>query len=220
MDKKERIAWRVAQELSEGAIVNLGIGIPTLVPKYVSEETQLTIHSENGALGIDPQSKNLIINPALTDAGGKSIRLKNGAMVFDSAYSFSIVRNGIIDFTILGALEVDRYGNLSNWIVPNKIIPGMGGAMDLLYGAKKVIVAMEHTNKNGESKIVERCSLPLTGTDVVDKIITELAVFSIVDNQLLLEEIMPESSLEMIMQHTDANFMIKYDIYNDKRGSL
>lgn len=209
MDKKNRIACRVAKEFTNNSVVNLGIGIPTLIPQYVPSDIQLAIHSENGALGVDFSSEEKEEVLGLTDAGGRPIHLKTGGMVFDSAYSFGIIRSGILDFTVLGALEVDRVGNLSNWIVPGKIVPGMGGAMDLLYGAKKVIVAMEHTNKKGQSKIVKSCTLPLTGSRVVHQIVTELAVFSIENEQLILEEIMPGSSYEEIKAVTEAPFICR-----------
>lgn len=208
MNKKENIASRIAQYLPDGAVVNLGIGIPTLIPNFLPEGRRLNIHSENGALGVDLLADESTFSEGMTDAGGHPIQLKKGGMVFDSAFSFSVVRSGIIDFTILGALEVDAKGNLSNWIVPGKIVPGMGGAMDLVYGAKEVIVAMEHRNKQGQSKIVSDCKFPITGAGVVNKIVTDLAVFSVDKQGLVLEEIMPESNLQLIKEATDTDFRI------------
>ncbi|WP_068749172.1 3-oxoacid CoA-transferase subunit B [Thermovenabulum gondwanense] len=206
-DAKEIIAKRAAKELKDGYVVNLGIGIPTLVANYIPEEVEVFLQSENGIIGMGPAPEPEKGDPNLVNAGGQMITVKPGAAFFDSSLSFSIIRGGHVDVTVLGALEVDQEGNLANWIIPGKLVPGMGGAMDLVVGARKVIVAMEHTAK-GKPKILKRCTLPLTGIRVVDMIITEMGVFEVTDKGLVLKEIAPGTSVEDIKKVTEADFII------------
>lgn len=206
MTPKELIARRVARELKDGNLVNLGIGIPTAVADYIPDGLDITFHSENGIVGIgSSQGAN---DPNLTNAGGMPVTAAVGAAVIDSAMSFAMIRGGHIDITVLGALQVDKTGSLANWVVPGKIVPGMGGAMDLVVGAKKVIVAMEHCAKDGSPKILEACTLPLTGKHVVDLIVTELAVFSFGPDGLILEEVAPGVSVNAIVEKTQAPFSV------------
>lgn len=203
---KEIIAERVAKEMKNGDLVNLGIGLPTLVPNYLPEGVDVILQSENGFVGLGAikgePSKDLV------NAGGQPTGINPGGAFFDSLLSFSLIRGGHVDVTVLGGLEVDQHGNLANWIIPGKMVPGMGGAMDLVTGAKKVIVAMEHCSKKGAAKILKECSLPLTGKGVVDLIVTELAVFRVTDEGLLLEELQEGVDLETVMEKTDATFTI------------
>ena len=207
---KERIAQRVAQELQNGDLVNLGIGLPTLIPSYISNNIQVTLQSENGFIGLSSVDGNS--NPDLVNAGGQPAGIKQGGAFFDSAFSFELIRGGHVDVTVLGGLEVDQEGNLANWIIPGKLVPGMGGAMDLVTGAKKVIIAMEHLSKKGEPKIVKKCKLPLTGSNVVDMIVTELAVFKIENKELTLIELMPGVGVDEVRDKTEADFNIHEDI--------
>jgi 3-oxoacid CoA-transferase subunit B/acetate CoA/acetoacetate CoA-transferase beta subunit len=203
---KERIARRIALEFRDGDVVNLGIGIPTLVSEYIPEGIDVVFQAENGAIRIGPA-------PAAPDlkcigAGGRIISLLPGGSFMASDTSFGLIRGGHVDATVLGALEVDRNGNIANWMVPGKSVPGMGGAMDLVVGAKKVYVAMTHVTKKGESKILEKCTLPLTAAGVVTMIFTEFAVFAVdaKNGVLKLLEIAPEVTLEQIREHTGADF--------------
>lgn len=210
MDKKlirEVIAKRVAKELKEGDVVNLGIGLPTLVANYVPEDMDITFQSENGMLGMGGLAPEEDIDEDLTNAGGQFITALPGASYFDSSMSFSIIRGGHVDATVLGALQVDSNGNLANWMIPGKKVPGMGGAMDLVVGAKKVIVAMEHTAK-GNHKILEECSLPLTAAGEVNLIITEKGVLEVTDKGLLLKEISEYSSVEDMVASTGSKIII------------
>lgn len=209
MDKntiREIIAKRVVKEFKDGYVVNLGIGLPTLVANYVGD-LDVIFQSENGLIGVGPAPEPGKEDKYLTNAGAGYITTSEGAMFFDSAYSFGIIRGGHVDATVLGALEVDKHGNLSNWMIPGKKVPGMGGAMDLVVGAKKVIVAMEHT-AGGAAKILNDCKLPFTAVGVVSMIITEKAVFEVTEKGLLLTEITPYSSLEDIKATTEADFEI------------
>lgn len=210
MDAKTIIASRVAQELKEGYVVNLGIGTPTLVPNYLPEGMQITLQSENGFLGMGPLEGEP--NPNLVNAGGQLCGLQPGAATFDSAFSFALIRGGHVDLTVLGGLEVDQEGNLANWMVPGKMVPGMGGAMDLVTGAKHVIVAMEHCTRKGESKILKRCTLPLTACHCVDMIVTDMAVFGCDENGLTLLETAPDVTLEMVREKTQAEFTVSPDL--------
>jgi len=206
MDAKEIIARRVAQELKEGYVVNLGIGTPTLVPQYLPEDLHITLQSENGFLGMGPLDSEP--NPNVVNAGGQACSLLPGAAIFDSAFSFALIRGGHVDATVLGGLQVDEQGNLANWMVPGKMVPGMGGAMDLVTGAKHVIVAMEHCTRDGGAKIVPSCVLPLTAVSCVDLIVTEMAVFRRTADGLMLEELGPDVSLEDVRAKTSARFYV------------
>jgi acetate CoA/acetoacetate CoA-transferase beta subunit len=203
---KEIIAARVAKELKNGDVVNLGIGLPTMVPNYLPGDVSVFLQSENGYIGLGPVNGE--IDPDLVNAGGQPAGIIPGGAFFDSLFSFELIRGGHVDVTVLGGLEVDEKGNLANWMVPGKMVPGMGGAMDLVTGAKKVIVAMEHCSKKGEPKILEQCKLPLTGKEVVDLIITELAVFRVTEEGLVLEEILEGANLELVQEKTAATFKI------------
>ena len=206
MDAKTLIAARVAQELKDGDVVNLGIGLPTLIPDYLPEGVHITLQSENGFLGLGPLEGEPL--PDLVNAGGKSCGMVPGTAFFDSALSFAIIRGGHVDVTVLGGLQVDQEGNLANWMVPGKMIPGMGGAMDLVTGAKHVIVAMEHATKEGGAKILKRCNLPLTAAHKVSAIATELAFFRFIDGKLTLTEIAPGVSLDESRAKTEADFIV------------
>ena len=207
MEAKDIIAKRVAKEFKDGDVVNLGIGLPTLVPNYIEEGIEIILHSENGFTGIGPAPDEDHIDMNLVNAGGLPVTVMPGGVFFDSAMSFAIIRGGHLDATVLGALQVDEEGNLANWMIPGKLVPGMGGAMDLVGGAKKVIVAMTHTAK-GEIKILKRCTLPLTGAKKVSKIITEMAVLEVTPEGLLLTEYNPEYSIEEIRAATEATLII------------
>lgn len=214
MDKnqiREVIAKRVALELKDGDVVNLGIGLPTMVPNYLKSDVHVILQSENGLLGMGPKPAEGQENPELTDAGGGFITAVQGACSFDSATSFGIIRGGHVDVTILGALQVDEKGDLANWIIPGKKAPGMGGAMDLLVGAKKVILAMEHTAK-GNHKILKKCTLPLTAAGQVNLIVTEMGVMEITPKGIVLREINPEFTVEQVQAATEAQLIIADDL--------
>jgi len=214
MDKKqikEFIAKRVAQELKDGDVINLGIGLPTLVANYVPEDMDVTFQSENGFVGLGPAPEEGKEDKDIVNAGGQYVTIKEGGMFFDSATSFGIIRGGHVDATVLGALQVDQKGNLANWMIPGKMVPGMGGAMDLVVGAKKVIVAMEHTVK-GNPKILKECNLPLTAAGEVDLIITEMGVMEVTDKGLVLTEINPEYTVDDVKNATEAEFTVANDL--------
>lgn len=210
MDKariREVIVKRVAQEFKNGDVVNLGIGLPTMVANYVPEGMDVTFQSENGFVGLGPAPEKGKEDKDLVNAGGQFVTINPGGAFFDSAMSFSIIRGGHVDITVLGALQVDQNGNLANWMIPGKMVPGMGGAMDLVVGAKKVIVAMEHTAK-GNPKILKECNLPLTAAGEVDMIITEMAVIQVSKDGLLLTEIGPEATVGDVLRLTEADLKV------------
>lgn len=207
MDIRERIAKRVAKEFKDGDIVNLGIGLPTLVPNYIEEGIEVIFQSENGFVRMGPAPAEGEEDPDIVNAGGLPVTVLQGAAYFDSATSFGIIRGGHVDATVLGALQVDVMGNLANWMIPGKMVPGMGGAMDLVVGAKKVILAMEHTAK-GRPKILQECTLPLTARKEVNLIVTEMGVFEITPGGMILREMAPDTTVEEIRKVTEADFVV------------
>src|SRR5271163_1005703 len=211
-DPREIIARRAARELRDGYYVNLGIGIPTMVANYVDPGIEVILQSENGMLGVGPYPIAGEEDPDLINAGKETVSELPGSSYFSNAESFAMIRGGHIDLSILGAFEVDEQGNLANWMVPGKMVKGMGGAMDLVASARRVIVAMEHTTRRGEPKILEACTLPLTGMRVVDTVITELAVIRVTPEGLVLEEIAPDTSVEEVRRLTDAAFTVREPI--------
>ncbi len=210
MDAKQKIAARVAQELKDGQLINLGIGLPTLVADYLPEGVHVVLQSENGMVGMQGLDENNI-DSNITNAGGCLVSIGQNGAFFDSSFSFALIRGGHVDATVLGTLEVDQAGNIANYMIPNKLVPGMGGAMDLVTGAKKVIVSMLHTSK-GKPKILKKCQLPLTGVNCVDMIITELAVFEVKGEHLLLKEIAEETSIEEVLAATEAEVELAAEI--------
>lgn len=217
MDAKARIARRVALEMADGDVVNLGIGLPTQVVNYLPTGVEVMVQSENGFVGLGAVGK---AEANLVDAGGQPAGLVPGAAMFDSAMSFALIRGGHIDVTVLGGLEVDQEGNLANWMVPGQRVPGMGGAMDLVTGARKVIVAMEHCTKKGQPKILKQCTLPLTGRQVVDVLVTEFAVFSWGAEGLMLQELAPEVTVAEVRAKTMAEFLVSPQLQAMKGATI
>lgn len=207
MDAQTLIARRVASELHSGMLVNLGIGIPTLVANYVPPDVKVFFQSENGLIGTGPIPEQGLEHPTLTDAGGRPITALPGACTFDSAMSFGLIRGGHVDMTVLGGLQVDEHGHLANWMIPGKMVPGMGGAMDLVTGAKRVVVAMQHVAK-GKSKIVKQCNLPLTSARVIDLVVTELAVIGFPGGRATLMETAPGVSIQDVIHGTEAELAV------------
>jgi acetate CoA/acetoacetate CoA-transferase beta subunit len=207
MDAQTIIAKRIAQELRTGMLVNLGIGIPTLVANYVSADVHVFFQSENGLIGTGPIPEEGMAHPTLTDAGGRPVTALPGASTFDSAVSFGLIRGGHVDMTVLGGLQVDQRGLLANWMIPGKMIPGMGGAMDLVTGAKRVVVAMQHTAK-GKPKILKQCSLPLTSVRPVDLVVTEMAVIAFPDGRATLTETAPGITVAQVIEATGAELVV------------
>lgn len=208
---KEQIAQRIAKELKDGYYVNLGIGIPTLVANYVPKGIEIMLQSENGLLGMGEFPTEQTVDPDLINAGKQTVTAVKGAAFFDSAESFAMIRGGHVDLTVLGAFEVDEKGNIASWMIPGKLVKGMGGAMDLVAGAENIIVATTHANKHGESKILKECSLPLTGVNCVKTVVTDLAVMELKDGAFHLKERAPGVSIEEIRDKTQAKLVVDGD---------
>lgn len=212
MIDKNGIAKRIAQELNDGWYVNLGIGIPTLVANYIPEGIDVTLQSENGLLGMGPFPTEDEVDADLINAGKQTITTRPGSVFFHSAESFAMIRGGKVQLTVLGAMEVDQNGDISNWKIPGKMVKGMGGAMDLVASAENIIVAMMHTNKRGDSKLLKKCTLPLTGVNCITKVVTNMAVLEVKDGSFVLKERAPGVSVEEIKAATEGDLIVEGDI--------
>lgn len=209
---KEQIAQRISRELEDGWYVNLGIGIPTLVANYIPDGIHVTLQSENGLLGMGPYPTEEQVDADLINAGKQTITMRAGSVLFDSATSFAMIRGGHVDLTVLGAMEIAQNGDIANWKIPGKMVKGMGGAMDLVAGTDNIIVAMQHTNRAGESKLLKSCSLPLTGKNCITRVVTDLGYFLIENNQFVLKEYAPGVSIDEIKAKTEGDLVVADDV--------
>ncbi|QJC50281.1 CoA transferase subunit B [Paenibacillus albicereus] len=211
-DSRSAIVKRAVQEIRDGMVVNLGIGMPTLVADQIPDRMQVMLQSENGLLGIGPYPLEHEVDPDLINAGKETVTAVPGASYFDSAESFAMIRGGHVELAILGGMEVSERGDLANWMIPGKMVKGMGGAMDLVHGARRIVVVMEHVSKHGESKVKTACTLPLTGQQVVDRLITDLAVFDFTEQGMTLVELQPGATLEQVRDHTEARYAVAAEV--------